>query len=208
MKLYFSTGACSLAPHILLKEIGVPFETVRVDMKTKTTATGENFNQINSKSQVPALTTKDGQLLTENAIILQYISDQFPDKNLMPKYGTWERYRANELLHFVATELHKGMGLLFAADRLVANKEGNEELKKNYKEALGKKFDYLSQTLKDQPFLLGNKFSAVDAYAFTILNWHGFLQVDLTKWSVLMGYMEKMKAHPSVHAAMKSEGLI
>ncbi len=208
MKLYFSTGACSLAPHILLKAAGATFEAVRIDMKTKTTAGGEDYNKINPKSQVPALQTMDGQLLTENAVILQYISDQFPEKNLLPAVGSWERYRANEWLNYVATELHKGMGLLFAADRLVSDKQGNTELKENQKKGLAKKFDYLSQHLKDHPFILGKHFSAVDAYAFTILNWHGFLQVDLTKWPVLMAYMEKMKAHSPVHAAMKGEGLL
>lgn len=147
-------------------------------------------------------------MLTENAIILQYIADQFPEKNLLPAVGTWERYRANEWLNYVATELHKGMGFLFAADRFISHKEGNAELKKNYKEGLGRKFDHIAQHLKDQPFFLGDHFSAVDAYAFTILNWHGFLQVDLSKWPVLVGYLDKMKALPPVQAAMKAEGLL
>ncbi len=122
--------------------------------------------------------------------------------------GTWERYKANEWLNFVATELHKGFGFLFYADRLMPEKTANETLKKNYKEGLSRRLDVLSNHLKDQPFMLGSKFSAVDAYAFTILNWHHFLHIDLTKWPVLMGYMEKIKALPSVHAAMKAEGLV
>ena len=152
--------------------------------------------------------TDDGKILTENAIILQYISDQFPEKHLLPKYGTWERYQANEKLNFVATDLHKGLGFLFAADRFHTDKKVTDELKVNYKAGLSRQFDFLSSVLKDQPFMLGSKFSAVDAYAFTILNWHGVLQIDMTKWPVLMGYMEKMKTHPSVHQALKSEGLL
>jgi glutathione S-transferase len=208
MKLYFSPGACSLAPHILLTAVGAGYETNRIDMKTKTTANGEDFAQINPKSQVPVLITKEGKTLTENAVILGYIADQFPEKNLMPKQGTWERYQANEWLNFVATELHKGLGFLFHADRVLPEKTANEELKKNYKESLGRKFEVLSQHLKTQPFMLGQNFSAVDAYAFTILNWHGMLKIDLTKWPVLMGYMEKVKALPAVHSAMKAEGLL
>ena len=208
MKLYFSPGACSLAQHIVLAEVGAQYETVMVNMKTKTLMSGEDYHKINPKSQVPALQTNDGQILTENAVILQYLAEQYPEKDLLPKYGSWERYHANEWLNYVATEIHKGMGLLFAVDRVITNKEGNEEMKKNWKAGLGKKFDYLSQHLQKQPFMLGSKFSVVDAYLFTILNWHGMLKVDLTPWPVLMGYLEKVKSRPAVQQAMKAEGIL
>jgi glutathione S-transferase len=208
MKLYYSPGACSMASHILLHETGAKHQSDNVDMKTKKTASGEDFNQVNPKSQVPTLKTNDGQILTESAVVLQYISEQHPEKNLLPKWGTWERFKANEWLNYVATEIHKGMGILFAVDRMVAHPQGKEELRKSSVEAMGKKFDYLSKHLKENQFMLGQQFSAVDAYLFTILNWHGFLKVDMTKWPTLMGYMEKVKSRPSVQAAMKAEGLI
>lgn len=207
-KLYFSPGACSLSPHIALVESGIPFTLDKIDMKTRTTSTGKNFREINPKGQVPTIETQDGKVLTEGAAILQYIADQFPEKEFLPKAGTWDRAHANEVLNFIASDLHKGMGFLFSIDSLVTNKEGNEELRKNCVQNLGKKFDYLTSLLKNQPFLLGQKFSFVDAYAFTILNWHGWLKIDLTPWPTIMGYMEKVKSQPSVQKAMKAEGLI
>ena len=207
-KLYFSPGACSLSPHIALTESGIPFTIDKIDMKTRITSTGKNFREINPKGQVPTIETKDGKVLTEGAAILQYIADQFPEKEFLPKQGTWERTRANEILNFVASDLHKSLGFMFSIDSLVTHKEGNEELRKNSIQNLGKKFDYISDLLKNQPYLLGQKFSFVDAYAFTVLNWHGWLKIDLTKWPTIMGYMETVKAHPSVQKAMKAEGLI
>ncbi len=206
-KLYFSPGACSLASHIALIECGLPFTTEKVDMKTKTTTTGKNFNEINPKSQVPTIETKDGKVLTEGVAILQYISDQAPEKEFLPRPGTWERTQAIEGLSSVS-ELHETMGFFFSVDRLITNKEGNAEIRKNWTEGLSKKFDFFSNQLKNQPFLLGNKFTAVDAYAFAVLSWHNMLKIDLTKWPTIMGYMEKVKMQPSVQKAMKTEGLI
>jgi glutathione S-transferase len=208
MKLYFSPGACSMAPHIVLHELGAQFQSEKVDLKEKKTSTGESYLGINPKGQVPALKTSEGKLLTENAVIMQYMADQYTEKNLLPKWGTWERYQANEWLNYVATEIHKGMGVLFAADRLVPSKEGNAEFRKNAVAALGKKFDHLSNHFKEHLFLLGDQFSAADAYLFTILNWHGWLKVDLTPWPALLGFMERVKARPAVQATMKAEGLI
>lgn len=208
MKLFYLTGACSLAPHIALEEVGAKYELSKVDPKTKITDANENYFDINPKGQVPALKTLEGKVLTEVAIILQYISDQYPEKNLLPKAGTWERYKAIEWLNYVGTEIHKGMGILFSADRLIHQKEGNEEFRKNTKEGLAKKFDYLSENLKNNSYLLGSQYSVADCYLYTILSWHGFLKVDLTKWPVLLGYMERVQARPAVQAALKSEGLI
>ena len=207
-KLYFSPGACSLSPHIALTESGIPFTIDKIDMKTRTTSTGKNFKEINPKGQVPTIETKEGKVLTEGAAILQYIADQFPEKEFLPKHGTWERTHANEVLNFVASDLHKSMGFLFSIDSLVTHKEGNEELRKNSIHNLGKKFDYISDLLKNQPFLLGPKFSFVDAYAFTVLNWHGWLKIDLANWPTIVSYLDRVKAQPSVQKAMKAEGLI
>lgn len=208
MKLYFSPGACSLAPHIVLEEAGAQFQLIKVDLKNKTLESGENFLKINPKGQVPTLQMQDGQILTENAIINQYIADQFPQKNLLPKAGTMERYRADEWLNYIATEIHKGMGILFAVDRLVQNETGKKEFRDNSIAGLGKKFDYLSEKIQNNQFLMGSQFTAPDAYLFTVLNWHGWLKVEMTKWPTLMGYMERVKSRPAVQKAMKNEGIL
>jgi glutathione S-transferase len=208
MKLYFSPGACSLAPHIVLEEAGAQFQLIKVDLKNKTLESGENFLKINPKGQVPTLQMQDGQILTENAIINQYIADQFPQKNLLPKAGTMERYRADEWLNYVATEIHKGMGILFAVDRLVQNETGKKEFRDNTVVGLGRKFDYLSEKIQNNQFLMGSQFTPADAYLFTVLNWHGWLKVEMTKWPALMGYMERVKSRPAVQKAMKNEGIL
>lgn len=208
MHLYFAPGACSLAPHIALEALGLKHELHHVDMKTKMIKTGKNLMEINPKSQVPVLQTQDGTILTECAVILQYLADQVPDQKLLPPVGSLERYKAQEWLNYVAAELHKGLGFLFMANHLHKDNQASEELRNNWIQSLGKKFEYLSRKLSEQPFLLGSQFSAVDAYAFTILNWHQMLKIDLTKWPSLMGYMERVKSQPAVQRALKAEGLI
>ncbi len=206
MKLYFSPGACSLNPHIVLNEVGAPYEMERVDLKTKKTQKGDDFLKINPKGQVPTFQTEDGKILTEGAVIVQYIADKYPEKNMMPKWGTWERYKANEWLNYVATEIHKNMGTMFAVDRMITNKEGNEEFKNSMREGLGKKFDYLSSHLSNNAFLMGTQFCAADAYLYTVLSWHAYLKLDMTKWPKLMGYMEQIQSRPAVRATLKAEG--
>lgn len=207
MKLYFSPGACSLNPHIVLNEVGAPYEMERVDLKAKKTQKGEDFLKINPKGQVPTFQTEDGKILTEGAVIVQYIADKYPEKNMMPKWGTWERYKANEWLNYVATEIHKNMGTMFAVDRMITNKEGNEEFKNSMRDGLGKKFDYLSSHLSNNTFLMGSQFCAADAYLYTVLSWHAYLKLDMTKWPKLMGYMEQIQTRPAVRATLKAEGL-
>lgn len=209
MKLYFMPGACSLSPHIVLKEIGAQFEAVRVTNKDgKKTIENGDFSKVNPKGQVPTLQTDDGKILTEGAVIVQYIADKYPEKNLLPKWGTWERYKANEWLNFVASELHKNLGILFGLDRTVTNAEGNAQFREGMKQNLAKKFDFLSEHFKTNQFLMGHQFTAADAYLFTVLSWHGMVKVDLTPWPQLLGFMERMKSRPTVQAAMKAEGLI
>ena len=207
MKLYFSPGACSMASHIVLEEMGIKYETDKVDMKTKKTSAGEEYAKINPKSQVPALKTDDGQILTEGAVIMQYVADQKPEKNLLPKWGTFERYRANEWLNYVATEIHKNLSILFAADRLVSEKTGNEQLRAGVKEGLSKKFEYLDAHLQKNQFILGSQFSAADAYLFTVLSWHDHLKVDLSKFKNVLGFMERVGTRPAVQKVLKTEGL-
>ncbi len=199
MKLFFAPGACSRASHIALYESGLKFEAEQLDPKTKKTKSGEDYYKITPKSQVPALLSDKGELLTEGSAIMQYIADQAPDKKLMPKAGTWERYKAQEWLNYIAAEVHKGFSPLF-------NKDMPEAAKEIFRANLGKKFDYLSAQLKGHDYLMGNQFTVADGYLHTVLNWTKHLNIDLSKWPVLMGYVEKVSSRPGVQAALKAEG--
>src|SRR5688572_888062 len=161
MKLYYKPGACSLSPHIILREAGLDFSIEKVDLATKKTETGDDFLAVNLKGQIPTLLLNDGSILTEGVAIVQYLADQKPDRQLMPEQGTLARYHALEWLHYIATELHKGFSPLF-------NPKAPEEFKTLTREALSKKFAYMNTALKDNHFLLGTRFSVADAYLFTV----------------------------------------
>ena len=195
MKLFISPGACSLASHIVLQDSGLKFTTETVNWESG------QINAITSKGYVPALEMDNGQILTEGAAILQFIADQAPSKNLIPANGTLERYRAQEWLNYISTEVHKGFSPLF-------NDKNSTEVKAAALTELEKKFEYLSTELKGKTFLMGNQFTVCDAYLFTVLNWTHFLKVDLTKWPVLLGFMESVKNRPGTMAALKAEKLI
>ncbi len=199
MKLYYSPGACSLASHIALFGAGVKFEAEQVDTKAKKTKSGKDFSKINSKGYVPCLETKEG-VLTEGCAILQYIADQAPEKNLLPKNGTWERYRAQEWLNFIATEIHKNFSPLW-------NKDLPEATKKAAIERLTARVQWLAGQIKPGQYLLGSQFSVCDAYLFTVLNWSRSVKFDLTQWPALMGYLEKVTNLPATQSALKAEGL-
>lgn len=201
MKLYYSPGACSLAPHIALIEAGTKFTAEKVDLKNKKTETGQDFTSINPKGSVPAIKLDNGELLTETAVLLQYIADQNPSSNLIPEAGTWERYRAMEWLNYISSELHKGMGVLWAANL-------PEDFKTMvHKELLPKKFKYLDNHFKTHKFLLGGSFTVADAYLFTILNWTGPLKVDVAPYANIKTYRERVSARPAVQKALEEEGL-
>lgn len=200
MKLYFSPGSCSLASHITLSETGIKFETSKVDMKNKK-ADGKDFKAISPMGYVPALEIAPGKVLTEGVAILQYVADQKPELNLLPKNGTWERYKAQEWLNFIATELHKTVSPLWSPNTDTQTREG-------ILARLGARFDFLNSHLKNQNFLLGNNFSAADAYLFTILSWTPMLKIDMSKWTALLAYSEKIKMRPAVQTALKNEGLL
>jgi glutathione S-transferase len=200
MKLYFSPGACSMAPHIVLRESGCAFDLEKVDLATKKTASGEDFTKVNAKGYVPALQLDDGQVLTEAGVILQYLADQMPESALAPKPGTMERYRLMEWLTFISSEVHKQFAPLF-------NPKITPEWKANQLNALGRRFDYLNKKLNGSPHLMGDKFTVADAYLFTVLNWSNRLDVDLGKWTRLKDYMARVAARPAVAEAMKAEGL-
>lgn len=200
MKLYYSPGACSLSPHIALREAGLPVELVKVDLKTKATAEGD-FAAINSKGYVPALRLNDGSILTEGPAIVQYIADQKPESGLAPKNGTIERYRLQEWLNFITSELHKSFSPLFDATATVDQKE-------TVKTRLGKRFDWLSQQLGNKEYLMGAAFTVADGYLFTVLNWCQWVNIDLGKWPVLKAYHARVAARAKVQEALKAEGLV
>ncbi len=201
MKLYYSPGACSLAPHIVLHELGKKFDIEKVDLGTKKTDSGKDFNKINAKSYVPTLEMKKDEVLTEVSTIIQYLADKSKSTKLLPKAGTMARYRAMETLNFIASELHKGIGGLF-------NKAMPEEGRKVIMERLHKRLDYVDGVLAKNKFLLGKSFSVADAYAFTVLNWGQWTGVDIKAWKNIAKYMEDVAKRPAVQAAMKAEGLL
>jgi glutathione S-transferase len=197
MKLYYSPGACSFAPHIALREAKIAFEPVKVDLRKHTLQDGTDYYTINPKGYVPLLELDDGTRMTEVAVILQYIADRNPG-TLAPAFGSLERYRLMEWLNFVATEIHKQFNPLWYPDTPEATKE-------TQRARLAKRFDYLSEILAKQPYLMGDKFSVADAYLHTILNWSGILKVDLSPWPVLVDYQKQIAERPAVAEARTAE---
>lgn len=201
MKLYFSPGACSLAPHIALHEAGLAHETEQVDLKEKVTKTGANYREINPKGSVPALKYDDGPVLTEVAMVLRYIADKAPAKGLAPAVNSPERMRLGEALNYIGTELHKSIGILF-------NPRFDDTAKGVFRDLLKPKFDYVESRLAKHEWFAGPNFSVADIYLFVVVNWTNFLKMDLSPWPKLQAFMQRMAARPGVQAAMKAEGLI
>jgi glutathione S-transferase len=200
MKLYYMTGACSLASYISLNEAGLKFEAVQVDHKTHKTRSGEDFNTINTKGYVPALRLDNGELLTENVVVLQYIADLNPGAKLAPPAGTLERYRLMEWLAYINSEVHKNFGPLF-------NAAASEGVKQYARDNLSKRVDWLETALGSRTFLMGEQFTVADAYLFVVLGWSGHLGIDLGRWPGLKRHHERIGARPQVIAALKAEGL-
>jgi len=200
MKLYYSAGACSLAPHIALSESGLPYDVAMVDLKKHVLADGTDYYKINPKGYVPLLELDDGARLSEVAVILQYIADRKPGA-LAPAYGTMERYRLMEWLNFIATELHKQFSPLWYATTPDATRDA-------LKAKLATRFELLSTTLAAQAYLTGSSFTVADAYLFTILNWAPMLKIDLAPWPALQQYQARVAARPAVHAVLVAEGLV
>ncbi len=199
MKLYYSPGACSLAPHIALREAGIPVDLKKVDLKAKL-VDGADYKQVNSKGYVPALDTGDG-VLTEVPVVLQYIADQKPDSGLAPRAGDHARYRLQEMLNFITAELHKGFSNFF-------NPALNDAWRQAATDRLALRLDWLAKQLDGKPYLMGDKFTVADAYLFTILNWAGPTKFDLSKWPTITEYHKRVGARPRVQEAMQAEGLI
>ncbi|HEU0133364.1 MAG TPA: glutathione transferase GstA [Allosphingosinicella sp.] len=201
MKLYYAPGACSQAPHIVAREAGLDIELANVRFPDKVTDEGEKLTDVNPKGAVPTLRLDDGSVLTENAVILQYLADRSPAGTLAIPPSGIERYRLLEWLNFIATELHKGFGPLW-------NPATPGEFKEATREALGKKFDYLQAQIGDGPYILGDRFSILDAYAFAVLNWTRIHSIDIARWPGLAAYLGRVAARPAVQETLKAEGLL
>ena len=201
MKLYYSPGACSLAPHIVLNELNEPYDLEKVDLRSKKTETGTDFTTVNAKGQVPTLDLGKGEILTEVATILQYLADKAKDSRLIPAFGTMERYRAMETLNFVASELHKGIGGLF-------NPAMPEDGKKAIIARVDRSLGWLDKQLAAKPYLLGGSYSVADAYAFTVLGWTKHVGIDLSPYAHIVAYLDRVGQRPAVQAALKKEGLV
>ena len=200
MKLYYSPGACSLAPHIAMREAGIPVDLMKVDLKAKQ-YDGGDYKQVNSKGYVPAVELGDGSVLTEAPVIMQYLADQKPDSGLAPKAGSMERYRLQEWLNFITSEMHKGMGNFF-------NPALTDEWRKAVTDRLNLRCDWLAKQLEGKQYVMGDKFTIADAYLFTILNWAGPSKFDLSKWPAITDYQKRVAQRPKVQEALKAEGLV
>lgn len=205
MKLYYKPGACSLSAHIVLREAGLPFDLVKVDLVTKTLDDGSDFRAVNPKGQVPTLALDDGVdgggILTECAVIVQYVADKAPDSGLIPAVGTMERYRVQELLNFIASELHKGVVPLFPMLKDVVS----ETYKGFAGKVLGGKLSLLDQRLEGKAYLTGDAFTVADAYAYTVLSWMPRIGFDLSPFPNLVAFAERVAARPAVQAAHAAE---
>ena len=200
MKLYYSPGACSLSPHIVLNEAGLDFRPVLASTKTKKLADGTDFHTVHGKGYVPVLELDDGQRLSEGPAIVQYIADQVPEKALAPQAGTMARYRLMEWLNFITSELHKGFTPLF-------NAQMPDEAKAIYRTKLAERFAWVDAQLEGRDYLMGDAFSVADAYLFTVTRWCGYVGVDIAALQRLAAFMARMAARPAVQTALRAEGL-
>jgi glutathione S-transferase len=201
MKLYFSPGACSLSPHIALREAGLPFELEQVDVRAKRTKSGGDFLKVNPKGQVPTFVLDDGDVLTEGPVIVQYIADQKPEAKLAPVAGTRERYHLQEWLNFLTSEIHKSFSPLFRPTT-------PDDYKSIAKANLADRFGYLDRHFATKSHLLGEQFTVADGYAFTLLNWAPRVGIDLTPWANVQAFQKHVGGRPKVQEALKTEGLI
>lgn len=201
MILYFTPGSSSLAAHIVAREARLCLEYDKVDLKTQTTASGQDYTRINPKGYVPALSLNNGEVLTEASVVMQFLADQAPEARLIPEAGSPERYRAQEWLGFIGTELHKGFGPLW---RPTASDMCQQVAVKH----LHRRFGYIDGHLKDRPYLLGERFTVADAYGFTVLNWTYFHKIDLSPYANIGAFIKRVADRPRVREALQVEGLI
>jgi glutathione S-transferase len=200
MKLYYSPGACSLSPHIALLEAGLPYDLVKVDLRTKKLENGDDFLKVNPKGQVPALALDSGELVTEGPVIAQMIADKVPSKNLAPARDSAERYKLLGWLNFITSEIHKNIGPLFSP--LLS-----DEAKGVFKDRAMGKFKYVDSQLAGHEYLMGKQFTVADGYLFVMLRWAEAMKFDLSGLSNLMAYKDRVAARPKVQEALVKEGL-
>jgi glutathione S-transferase len=201
MKLYFSPGACSLSPHIALREAGLDFTLEKTDLKSKQTASGGDIRQANPKGMVPALELDDGDVLTEGPAIVQFIADRNPGAHLAPPAGTIARYHLMEWLNFITSELHKTYTPLF-------NPAAPEEYKQMARETLAKRYAFVNEKLAGKSYLMGEQFTVADGYLFTVTNWARIVKFDLTPYPNVVAFQDRVRHRPHVVEAMKAEGMI
>jgi glutathione S-transferase len=200
MKLYYSPGACSLSPHIVAREAGLDLTLEKVDTRAKKTHDGRDFWAINPKGYVPAIELDDGQLLTEGPAIVQYLADKRPEKKLVPEAGTLERYRVQEMLGYINSELHKTYSPLF-------NPATTPELRQDREAYLKKRYAFIEKALAGKAYLFGDQFTIADAYLFTVTNWATFVKLDLSEFPNLLAFQARVAERPAVQAALAAEGL-
>jgi glutathione S-transferase len=201
MKLYYSPGACSLSPHIVLREAGLPFTLALASTKTHKLADGTDYYGINPKGYVPLLELDNGERLSEGPVIVQYVADQVPDRKLAPANGTMPRYRLQEWLNFITSELHKGFSPLFSPTT-------PEDYKPVIKDRLAGRLKWVNEQLEGRQHLMGDTFTVADAYLFTVANWTQFVGIDISGLANLGAFMDRMRARPAVQEALKAEGLL
>lgn len=200
MKLFYKPGACSLSPNIVLREAGLDFTLVKVDLISKVTEHGDNFLKINAKGLVPALLLDDGVLLTEGAVIVQFVADKVPERKLLAPTGNLERYQTLSWLNYISTELHRGFSPLFRPTT-------PEDYKSIMREEMTKKLRYVNEALEGKQWIMGQQFTVADGYLFTVLRWAYGIAMDMQGLDNIAAYMERMKARPTVAAALAAEGL-
>lgn len=201
MKLYYFPGACSLSPHIVALEAGIPLQLEKTDIKTRLTESGEDFERINPKGYVPTLLLDNGEVLTEGTAIVQYLADLKPESGLAPANGTLPRYRLQEMLGYINSELHKNYSPLF-------NPDTPETARAERESYLLRRYQLIENTLAKQPWLLGDHFTVADAYLFTITSWAGHVGLDLSRFTALAAFQQRVASRPAVQAALEAEGLL
>jgi glutathione S-transferase len=201
LKLYYSPGACSLSPHIALREAGLDFMLEKTDLKTKQTASGGDIRTVNPKGYVPTLVLDNGEVLTEGPAIVQWIADQNPSSGLAPAAGTIARYHLMEWLNFITSELHKNYSPLF-------NPNAPEDYKKQVHAALATRYAYVKEKLAGKSYLMGEQFTVADGYLFTVTNWARIVKFDLTPYINVLAFQERVRARPEVQEALRAEGII